>query len=360
MKKLLISLLFLPLASMATGEIAFSAKQMQTLGIRVAKLSPAGANASNRLPGEIIVPVGQERMVSAPQSGLVSAMHVAVGQQVRRGQVLAQLSSADLVALQRDYLQGKTQQKLARNMLERDQDLYREGVIAERRLLSTQSSHEELAVNLEQRRQALRLAGMGEGTIKRLESHGELASGLTLTAPMDGVVMEQMAATGQRLEMSAPIYRIARLNPLWLEIHAPVEVLEYVKAGMGVTIPQFQASGKIITIIRNINREDQTVHMRAEIINGAEKLSPGQFVEAEIITGTISHQYAVPKSAVVRNAGKTWVFVQTARGFLPQAVTLVSEQSEHAMISGAFSGNEKVAISGTVAIKAAWMGASGE
>lgn len=360
MKFIFSLLLAMPLSLFAADDIPMTSQQMQTLGIRTLPLAQAESFGSNRLPGEIVVPVGQERVVSAPQAGLITALNVAAGQQVRRGQMLATLSSPELVALQRDYLQGKTQQKLARNMLERDRELYREGIIAERRLLSTQSSHEELAVNLEQRRQALRLSGMGEGTINRLESHGELASGLALTAPMDGVVMEQMAAIGQRVEMSAPIYRIARLNPLWLEIHAPVEVLEYVKVGMGVTIPQFQASGKIITIIRNINREDQTVHLRAEISSGAEKLSPGQFVEAEIVTGKVLNQYAVPKSAVVRNAGKTWVFVQTVRGFLPQAVTLVSEQTEQAMISGELTGNEKVAISGTVAIKAAWMGAASE
>jgi multidrug efflux pump subunit AcrA (membrane-fusion protein) len=275
---------------------------------------------------------------------------------VKRGQALAHISSADLVALQRDYLQGRTQQKLANNMLERDRELYREGIIAERRLLTTQSTHEEMSVNLEQRRQALKLAGLGESSLKRLESKGEMASGLTISAPMDGVVLEQLAATGQRVDMSAPIYRIARLKPLWLEIHAPLDVLSYAKEGMGVNIPQYQASGKIITIIRNVNREDQTVHLRAEISKGIEKLSPGQFVEAEIIADKVARQFAVPKSAVVRNDGKTWLFVQTPKGFTALPVTLINEQSERAIITGNFSGTEKVAVSGTVAIKAAWNG----
>lgn len=356
MKKCLFVMLLLPLVAYAGNNIAFTPKQIQDLGIKVAALSQADAAASSRLPGEITVPVGQERVVSAPQSGLIDALYVAAGQQVKRGQALAHISSADLVALQRDYLQGRTQQKLANNMLERDRELYREGIIAERRLLTTQSTHEELSVNLEQRRQALKLAGLGEGSLQRLESKGEMASGLTISAPMDGVVLEQLAATGQRVDMSAPLYRIARLKPLWLEIHAPLDVLSYAREGMGVNIPQYQASGKIITIIRNVNREDQTVHLRAEISKGVEKLSPGQFVEAEIIADKVARQFAVPKSAVVRNDGKTWLFVQTPKGFTALPITLINEQPERAIITGNFSGTEKVAVSGTVAIKAAWSG----
>lgn len=355
MKKLL-WILCLPLVAQAGNNIAFTPKQIQNMGIKVVTLAQADAAASGRLPGEIMVPVGQERVVSAPQSGLLDVLYVAAGQQVTRGQALAHLSSADLVALQRDYLQGKTQQKLAKNMLERDQELYREGIIAERRLLTTQSAHEEYMVNLEQRRQALKLAGVGEGSLNRLESKGEMTSGLTINAPMDGVVLEQLAVTGQRVDMSAPIYRIARLKPLWLEIHAPLDVLAYVKEGMGVSIPQYQASGKIITIIRNVNRDDQTVHLRAEISKGAEKLSPGQFVEAEIMADKVARQFVVPKSAVVRNNGATWLFVQTPKGFTALPVTLINEQSERAIITGNFSGTEKVAVSGTVAIKAAWGG----
>lgn len=365
MRSALFICLMLPLLGNAASDIAITPQQTQTLGIRTMPLTQADAVTGNRMPGEIMVPVGQERVVSAPQGGLIDALHVAAGQQVRRGQAMAHISSAELVALQRDYLQGKTQQRLASNMLDRDQELYREGIIAERRLLTTRSAHEELAVTLDQRRQSLKLAGMGEGALKQLENKGEMTSGLTITAPMDGVVLEQLAAVGQRVDMSAPIYRIARLKPLWLEIHAPLEVLSFAYEGMTVAIPKYQAEGRIITILRSVNRDDQTVHVRAEITRGVEKLSPGQFVEAEIFSSkkaasTAVRQYSVPKTALVRHAGKTYVFVQTAKGFKTQPVTLISEQSDRAIVGGELTGNEKVAVSGTVAIKAAWVGAGNE
>ncbi len=357
MKRLFLILLALPLAGNAAESIAINKSQMQTLGITLAPLSTASPVMSNRLPGEIVVPVGQERIVSSPQAGLIDMLQVAAGQTVKKGQVLGHISSPDLVTLQRDYLQGRTQQKLADNLLERDKELYREGIIAERRLLTSQSGHEELAVTLAQRRQALKLSGLGEGAIDRLERSGNLTSGLAIVAPIDGVVLEQMAATGQRVDMSTPIYRIAKLKPLWLEIHAPLDILHFAREGMRVSIPKYQAEGKITTIIRNINKNDQTVHLRAEIVSGTDKLSPGQFVEAFLAEETVGKQFSIHKAALVRSGKKSVVFVQVANGFNALPVTVVSEQSEHVVVSGNLSGNEKIAVTGTAAIKAAWIGA---
>lgn len=351
---LLIPLLGHALLSHAESTIVINPRQMQTLGIAVTPLTAASPVMSNQLPGEIVVPVGQERVVSAPLGGLIDALYVAAGQSVKRGQVIAHISSAEVVALQRDYLRGKTQQQLSKNMLDRDRELYKDGIIAERRVLTTESGHQELTVEMKQRRQALKMAGMGDDSIARLEKNGEMASGLTLTAPIDGTVLEQMAAVGQRVDISMPIYRIARLKPLWLEIHAPLDILHFVKEGMQVSIPKYQASGKITTIIRSVTRNDQTVHLRAVITSGSEKLSPGQFVEAELAGEAIAGQYSVPKTALIRNAKNSYVFVQTPRGFIAQPITVISEQSAQAIISGNLTGKEKVAVSGTAAIKAAW------
>lgn len=341
-------------ASYAESLIAMTPQQMRTLGISVAPVVPTNAIVSNKLPGEIIIPVNQERVVSTPQSGLIDAMYFAAGQSVKRGQVIAHISSTDLVALQSEYLRGKTQHQLSKNMTDRDRELYKDGIIAERRLLTTESNHQELSVALKQRRQALKLAGMGEGSISKLEKSGELASGFTLTSPIDGVVIEQLGSTGQRVDASMPIYRIAKLKPLWLEIHAPIEMMHFAKEGMIVNIPKYQASGKITTIIRNLNRNDQTVHLRAEITVGTEKLFPGQFVEAELVSESATRQFAVPKSAVIRSGNNSYVFVRNAKGFVPKQVNVTSEESTQAVISGDFTGNESVAISGTVAIKSAW------
>jgi hypothetical protein len=139
-----------------------------------------------------------------------------------------------------------------------------------------------------------------------------------------------------------------------------LEGLPFVKPGMVVNVPKLQVSGKLIAVIRNINRADQTLHLRAEITKGAEKLSPGQFVEAAIGLGTDIQHYSVPKSALARQGADTLVFVQNKTGFSPVNVRVISEQGDEAVIDAAFKGNEKIAVTGIASIKGAWLGLGAE
>ncbi len=346
--------------SASAADVKMTQAQQQNLGISVAPIGKNNFFNSRKYPAEVTVPIGQERVVSAPQSGLVDQLFVAAGQSVKKGQPLAHLNSPELLGLQKDYLQALTQKRLADKSLARDAELFKDGIIPQRRYLETESVHDEASALLAQRKQALRLAGMGDAAIAKLRPESGMSSSMTLTAPLDGQVLEQMVTIGQRVEMSMPLYRIGRLSPLWLEIHAPLEGLPFVKTGMEVTVPKLQAVGKLIAVIRHVNKTDQTLHLRAEMTRGAEKLSPGQFVEALINLGGNQTYFSVPKSSLARQGAKTMVFVQNKTGFSPVAVNVISEQGDEAVVEGAFHGNEHIAVTGIAAIKGAWLGLGAE
>ncbi|CAG0980164.1 Cation efflux system protein CusB [Methylophilaceae bacterium] len=360
--------LFLAQQALATEvpatQIAITPGQQQTLGIRVADIGKDGNLASQKLAGEVVIPVSQERVITAPQSGLVAALHAAAGQQVKKGQALAQVSSPDMVGLQSEYLQAWTQYQLATDMLARDNELYQEGIIAQRRFLTTQSHHAETSAVLSQRKQALLLAGMSSAGISRLQKSGAMSSSLTLTTPIDGQVLEQMVKVGQRVEVATPLYRVAALSPLWLEIRAPLGLLDAVRPGLQVRVSNIGVEGKLVSIIRNVNKNDQTIQLRAEVGRGAEKLYPGQYVEVEIVPEQgaegVQQQFVLPKSAVVRSGTGYYIFVQNRQGFVATAVEIVSEKSDKVSIRADLSGNEKVAVAGTAAIKGKWLGVGDE
>ncbi|MGZ8961925.1 MAG: efflux RND transporter periplasmic adaptor subunit [Methylophilaceae bacterium] len=345
--------------------IKISPAQQKTLHLELAAIQPANATISQRLPGEIVVPVGQSRVISAPQAGLIDEVMVATGQSVRKGQVLAHLSSPDLVALQRDHLQALSQQRLSQNSLNRDAELYKDGIIAERRYLTSKSTHAEVSAQLAERRQALKLSGMSNQAISKLESSGSYAGGMSLVAPIDGVVLEQLVTTGQRIDPSMPIYRIAKLDPLWLEIRVPAQALSGLVNGMQVAIANSKATGKIIAIVRNINKLDQTALVRVAITSGTDTISPGQLVEAEILRTTTETSFSVPKSAVFqkstgKDSNESYVFIQVAGGFEPRKIVMVSSESSQAVIRGDFKGSERVVSAGIAALKAKWLGIGSE
>ena len=364
---LLISLMCASLNIANAGEVVrITLAQVKTLGIETSYIQ-ANSNAnSQRLPGEIVVPVDQARIISAPQSGLIDQMLVATGQRVKQGQALAHLSSPGLVALQRDHLQALSQQRLSQNSLNRDAELYKDGIIAERRYLTSESNHAEVNALLAERRQALKLSGMSPQAIKNLETSGSYTNGIALTAPIDGIVLEQLVTPGQRVDSAMPIYRIAKLSPLWLEIHAPTQALSNIQLGMKVSIIHSEASGKVIAIVPNVNKLDHTALVRVAINAGTKSLAPGQLVEAEIAQplNNKSTSFSVAKSAIVqindgKNANQTLVFVQNKDGFEPRAVKVLNNTGAQTFISGNFVGTERIVTSGAAALKAKMQGIGG-
>lgn len=343
----------------AANEIKLTSGQAQAMGVEAAPLGAAVAASGKGLPARVTIPNNQLQIVSAPVAGLIESIAATPGQTVKQGQALARLQSPGLAEIQRSFLQAATQAQLASEALNRDQQLFKEGIIAESRYLATRGHQIEAAAALSERRQALRLAGMGEAAMRQLEKNHSLSGSIAIVSPISGVVLEQMAVAGQRTEAAVPLYQVARLDPLWLEIQVPVGLIGSLNAGAEVTVPAFQASGKVVQIGRGVEEGSQTITVRAEINKGAANLRPGQFVEAALAVNAGGKHWHVPNAALVRMREQAYVFVQTAAGFRVQPVRLIGEAADSSTITGDFKGDERIAVRGTVSLKAMWQGMAG-
>lgn len=341
----------------AADELTISANQKQTLGIVTASLPSKQQGELAGMPAQVVIPGNQLFSVSTPLAAMLEQTLVGVGDAVKKGQVLATLQSPALVEAQRGLLQAATQAQLAKDNLARDEKLWQDGIISESRLRATQSQSREASAALAERTQMLKLSGMSNSAISSLQSGGNMNSLLSVTSPIEGVILEKNASAGQRLEAAALLFKVAKLDPLALEIQAPLARTHGLKVGSAVTILGFSATGKLTAIGRSLSAGNQSVLLRAQIFKGAELLRPGQFVEASIDTGANSGmQWSVPNSALARVEGKTLIFVETAKGFRLESISVLHEGAKNSLISGKFSGNEKIAVQGVSALKAQMMG----
>lgn len=344
----------------AGDDVALSAKQAQALGITTAPLPSKQSGEVSGLPAQVVIPPNQLFVVSTPLPAMVEQTLVGVGDSVSKGQPIARLQSTALTEAQRALLQASVQSKLAQENLARDEALLKDGIIAESRFFATKGVVLEAQAALSERKQMLRLAGMSDAAIAQLQAGNNLSSLLTITAPIDGVVLEKSASAGQRLDAAVPMFQIARLKPLGLEIQAPLAYTRDLKISAAVTVPAFAASGKLTAIGRSLTGANQTILLRAMIQQGAENLRPGQFVEASIsISANGGAQWNIPNSAISRIAGRAVVFVETPQGFRAQAINVLNEGAQNSVISGELKGDEKIAVRGVSTLKSSMMGIGG-
>lgn len=355
---LLCTLAFPARAANPADFIALVPAQAKALGVETRPLAAADTGSAAGLPAKVVVPVEQMRVVAAPLAGLLTQVGAVAGQTVKKGQMLARLASPGLLQVQRDYLQAKQQADLAQRSLARDEQLFKEGIIAEARLQASRASQAQAAVAARELQAELRIAGATAGG-------GSLTPEVAVSAPLDGVVLEASAAVGSRVEAATALFTVAQLNPLWLEIQAPAALAGNLKEGAAVRIAGSEASGKLINVGRQISPGSQTVTLRARMDAGLDSLHPGQMVEATVAaapqagaTAGKSATYRIPQAAVVRQAGQAWVFVQTAGarpGFQATPVSVAGNAGADVLVSGsALAANAAVAVKGVSALKSAW------
>ena len=355
-----LSLALIPCLAWSGDEIRITPEQAKQLGIQTQGLSTQAGAGGIAFPAQVIVPNGQLQVVSVPVAALVESLLVAVNQPVKKGQALARLQGPAIVEAQREFLSAATQSGLAGQSLKRDAQLYQEGIIAEGRYLNTRGAAVQAGAAYNQWRQTLKLYGMSDVAIRKLQATGQLSGSLELASPIDGVVIEQSVVAGQRAEASVPLYKVAKLTPLWLEIEAVPASVAGVAAGSAVTIPAYGASGKVLSVGRSVSAASQTVTVRAEITQGTESLRAGQYVDALIAAAPASvKQWRVPTAALVRNQGKVYLFIQGKAGFVPTEVKVLGEVADSAVVQGSLRGTERYAVRGVSALKASWMGLGG-
>ena len=337
---------------MSAQEVILTPKQITDMGIMTVPLVMTTSTSQSNLPATVIVPP-QNIALAAPMSdGVVQKMYVGIGDSVRQGQSVATIASSSGLTLQSEYSQLQAKWERLKVLAKKDETLWKEGIISEREFKKSQQDVSLLEIEINEKRNMMKMMGVP------LTKNGPMTTTSNVTTPISGIVIEQMATLGQRLDAMSPIYKIANLSTLWLEIQTPPSVAKFVKIGDRVRTSS-GAYASVIRVSSGIETANQSVLIRAKVVQGSDMLKPGQFVQVAIETPAVK-SLTIPKSALVRNGDKSVVFVKSPKGFTPIAVKILKEECTTFVITGDLSGHEAIATKGIIALKGVWLSGQGE
>jgi cobalt-zinc-cadmium efflux system membrane fusion protein len=350
------------LGAAAAADLAVSPQQLDNLGVTLAAPVEVERMPVIEATARVVIPPSREFVITAPSDGLVVRLTAAAGDTVAAGDVLAELRSPAFLTLQRDYLEALNAARLSRGELERDRQLHEEGLIPERRLRETETRASVAAASLSEHRELLRLGGLDEEALRALSARQQIQGAVPVRAPADGVVLAVLAVNGERAETMAPLYRMADLSTLWLELAVPQEQLGAVGVGMPVAVSGREAPVAEVTRLgQTVDPATQTVTVRA-LLNGPDHgLRPGQFLSARVLADCCELEgapvLAVPAAAIVRSEEGSFLFVRTASGFEARPVEVTSGGAEMAYVRQGVTAGDRVAVTGVAALKALWSAA---
>ncbi|WP_394781937.1 efflux RND transporter periplasmic adaptor subunit [Undibacterium sp.] len=332
-----------------TEKIAFSPQQIAEAGISIAVAGPARVESIVQLAGEIALDEDRTAHVVPRLAGVADSVSGKLGQQVRKGQLLAVIASAQLSDMRSELLAAQKRHALAQLTYEREKKLWQDKISAEQDYLQAQQNLEEAGIAVQNARQKLDALGAPVKASGRL-NHYELR------APFDGVIVEKHITLGESVKEDAVVFTIADLSSVWAELNVAAKDLQLVQVGSKAAVTAASmpavASGRVTYVGSLLGEQTRTAKVRIAVDNPGLAWRPGLFVNVAVNAGDREVPVAVMAEAVQMVNGKPVIFIQTAGGFTAQPVETGQAGGNYAEVLKGLKAGSSYAAGGSFVIKA--------
>jgi len=277
--------------------------------VSVATVVPVSADVRLALPGTLRA--WQDTPLYARAEGYLVRLHVDIGDEVRAGQLLAEIDTPDLdqelAAARAQTAQAEAQLALAESTDRRYQSLLAQRSVSEmeadRSATALRAGHADL--------------NLARARLNRLE---ELSRFKRVTAPFAGRITRRQAEPGVLVGPSTPLFQLAAIDRLRVQVQVPQSYMRSVAPGLPARLAVREFANQTFEgkVTRTSGSLDGARTMTAEIEldNSGMHLMPGIYAEVNLTAPTVAGAVLIPANALIVNQHGTQVAVVGAAGVL--------------------------------------------
>src|SRR5467141_4223723 len=319
------------------GAVSITPEKQVLIGVRVLAVEKNSGFRLIRTTGRVEADSSKIFRVMAGAEGWVqSVKNNPAGTLVKKDELLAFLYSREFRNAEQAYLGSLA--SLDRLKGSRDQED------------PNRTNDASLRINEEQ----LRSLGMGEPQIRELAKTRQITRDITLTSPIDGIVLSRDVAPGQRFEKGTEFYRIADLRDVWITADLFGGDTQFFAPGARVKATIRERGKTVLATVSDtpplFDPASRTLKLRLEAENPGFVLRPDMFVDLEF-NAKAPPGLAIPQDAVIDSGLQKIVYVETSGGvFEPRPVILGAAFGNFVTVTSGLAVGEKVVTSGNFLI----------
>lgn len=339
------------------NKIVLTDVQIKAAGISLQVADGAHIKTALVLPGEIQFNEDRTAHVVPRLAGVVQSVPANLGQQVKKGQVLAVIASTGLSEQCSELFAAQKRLGLAKLTFEREKKLWQEKISAEQDYLQAQQVLHETEIAVQNARQKLAALGADAGSAGASNRY-------EIRAPFDGIVVEKHISLGEAVKEDTNVFTLSDLSTVWADIAVPAKDLDVVRVGEKVTVKasafESSATGTIAYVGSLLGVQTRTANARVTLPNPQGTWRPGLFVNVEIVSNEVQVPIAVAADAIQTINDKSVIFVKVADGFVAQDVATGRSDGKRIEIVKGLKAGSEYAASGSFVIKSELGKASAE
>lgn len=205
----------------------------------------------------------------------------------------------------------------------------------------------------------LRQFGIPQSFIEELTRTRKPARSVTMSAPLDGTILEKVALDGMRFSSGDVLFKIADLSHVWLIVAVSEQDIGFVQSGQSATIrlsamPGESFSGTVTFVYPSIDAVTRTGRIRIEVANSDGRIKINSYGQVTIAAPVgESPSVTVPASAIIDDGTRRLVFVARGEGYFePRSVVLGARGGDEVAVLSGLAEGEQVVSAGTFLIDA--------
>ena len=312
--------------------LELTTEQQNMLNLQVITVEPEpNATRTMTVPAEITSNQYRTWVVPVRIDSQVQSRSVTLGQHMEKGDPIATLFSPTMAQLQSDL-------QVAADAWRRVNNLGRR-TVGNQRYLDARGDY-----------QALRARAKGYGldneAIAAIEAGKNEKGVYTLTAPDDGLVLEDAFQQGQWLTAGSALVTLVDESELWAEAALPPSPGLQIATGTParVIVGDTSVEGRVIQSGHRLNPVTRTLSVRVAIPNAGHLLHPGMFADVELSLVAPENALTVPEEALTRGRDGDWqLFVEEEPGhYKPVEIELNGQLENRRIVTGIESGTRVV------------------
>jgi cobalt-zinc-cadmium efflux system membrane fusion protein len=332
--------------------VSLSPEAVKRAGIEIARVTMGAVSSGVRIPGTVEPNAYKEVVVTPLVAGRVARVLVELGDQVRRGQTLAQIFSPELADAQTKYLSARAELEAHERELDRTTRLVGIGAASQQELERLHAEHAAKIAGVQSLRARLVLLGMPAAAIETLAPGKDVQSTTSIPAPIAGVVTERGVNVGLNVDTAMKLFTVVDLSTVWVVGALYEKDFSRVRVGSTATVtstayPELKLAGRVSYIDSQVSADTRTARVRVEVVNRSQQLRLGMYAEIEIETPGGGEAVTIPRTAVQNVGDRQVVYIANFREpgkFVEREVRLgdpAGDQIE--VVSGLKPGDEVVA-----------------
>jgi RND family efflux transporter MFP subunit len=351
------------------GEVTIDAVGQEKAGIRVALIQRRTLPEFFVAAGQIVMNEERTAHIGTYTDGRVTELHANVGDNVRRGAILARMHSHDVHETRAAYetaLESVSRQQNIVAYQERMRDrmlrLYelksaskQEVERAESDLRSAQTDLANAHISVE--KEVAHLTDILRLPVSALTHISEEAEQVPVVAPLSGTIVNRTITPGTVVEPGEEVFTVSDLSSVWMIASVSEVDISKVHTGSPAQIhslayPDTAFRGQVTRLGTELDPKTRTLQVRILVPNEGTKLRPGMYVNAEILQGMSRQALFVPEDAIQDINGSSVVFLRKADNqFEPRPIQIAQRLNGEAEVSAGLSPGDAVVVKGSFVVK---------